>query len=898
MSPNRPVSSQALNHRKASSFASTTSTAVLIALLLSLTLLASSCGSALAAPGQTSSVPAKSAKEATKSSEAGHLTVSGDLPAATIGVAYTGSVQVSGGTAPYTFGLVYGSMPAGLALDSKTGTISGTALTVGSYLFSISATDQLGDYGDHRFTVTVAKGSIGKISVTVTPATTSLTSGATQQFSAAVRETSNTGVTWSVSSGQISSSGLFTAPTVAAATAVTVTATSTADPTAQGTASVSVSPAGTNTLSIITTSLPGATTGAAYTATLAASGGKTPYQWSVSAGSLPPGLQLSGSTGTISGTATQTGTFPFTAQVKDSSSQTATQGLVILVSTQTSGGYDGPAQLPLVYIQSAMADTPAPGVTTTVNAGGDLQGALDSANCGDTIQLQAGATFTGVYTFPAKSCDDSHWIIVRTAAPDSSLPAEGTRMSPCYAGVASLPGRPAYSCPSTANVLAKLVMGSTTGSGPVVFAAGANHYRLLGLEVTRNVGGLVVYNLMSMQNGGPTDHLVFDRMWVHGTATDETTRGLAMGGSTTVAVVDSYFNDFHCIAVTGACTDAQAISGGLGSLTQGPYKINDNFLEAAAEAILFGGGGATVAPTDIEVRFNHMFKPLTWLAGQPGYIGVNFIVKNHFELKNAQRVLVEGNIMENTWGGFSQSGFSVLLTPKNQTNGTGNLCPLCLVTDVTVRYNSISHAGAGMQVANGLSSTGGAPLDGERYSIHDVTMDDIDGTKYVGNGVLFQISMGDGTPLLQNISINHITGFSPSELENVGDDTTVNPLMNNITFTNSIANAGTYPVWSTGGTTNCAFHDVPLTTFTACFANSSFTANAVIATPPNYPSSSWPSGNFFPLNAAAVQFVNYNNGNGGDYHLAATSPYKNAGTDGKDLGADVSMIQSLTAGVY
>jgi len=65
---------------------------------------------------------------------------------------------------------------------------------------------------------------------------------------------------------------------------------------------------------------------------------------------------------------------------------------------------------------------------------------------------------------------------------------------------------------------------------------------------------------------------------VHGTATDETTRGLALGGSTTVAVVDSYFNDFHCIAVTGACTDAQAISGGLGSLTQGPYKINDNFL--------------------------------------------------------------------------------------------------------------------------------------------------------------------------------------------------------------------------------------------------------------------------------------------------------------------------------
>jgi hypothetical protein len=47
-----------------------------------------------------------------------------------------------------------------------------------------------------------------------------------------------------------------------------------------------------------------------------------------------------------------------------------------------------------------------------------------------------------------------------------------------------------------------------------------------------------------------------------------------------------------------------------------------------------------------------------------------------------------------------------------------------------------------------------------------------------------------------------------------------------------------------------------------------------------------------------VQFVNYNNGNGGDYHLLVSSPYKNAGTDGRDLGADVDMIVSETAGVY
>jgi hypothetical protein len=93
---------------------------------------------------------------------------------------------------------------------------------------------------------------------------------------------------------------------------------------------------------------------------------------------------------------------------------------------------------------------------------------------------------------------------------------------------------------------------------------------------------------------------------------------------------------------------------------------------------------------------------------------------------------------------------------------------------------------------------------------------------------------------------------------------------------------------------DCAVHDSPLTTFDACFSSYTFAANAIIASPPNY---KWPSGNFFPASAAAVQFVNYNGGNGGDYHLQASSPYKGAGTDGEDLGADVDAVDLAIAGV-
>jgi hypothetical protein len=388
---------------------------------------------------------------------------------------------------------------------------------------------------------------------------------------------------------------------------------------------------------------------------------------------------------------------------------------------------------------------------------------------------------------------------------------------------------------------------------------------------------------------------VFDRLWVHGTAQDESVRGIQLGQSRYVAVVDSFFTDFHCVARSGACADAQAICGGIGDGPMGPYKIVNNFLEASGENIMFGGGRGSATPQDIEVRHNHMFKPMTWMRGQPGYVGGRngdpFIVKNLFELKNAQRVLLEGNILENTWGGFTQVGFAILLTPKNPAG-----CPVCQVTDVTIRYNSISHVGSGLQIANALSDNG-SPLDGQRYSIHDDVIDDIDGAKYGGPSELAQVSVSAGAPLLQNITINHITAFPSHMLFLIGNMVATRTPMKNFVFTNSIVNAGSAPVWSTGGGPgNCAFHDKPLITFKACFGGYAFAGNAIIASSSAYPPSDWPDHNFFPASASTVRFVNYNNGNGGDYRLQASSPYKGKGTDGKDLGADVDAIQSAIAG--
>jgi hypothetical protein len=733
-----------------------------------------------------------------------------------------------------------------------------------------------------------------QVQVAISPAATILAPTARLRFAATVAGTSNTAVTWSASAGSISSDGTFTTPAASDGTQVTIIATSVANSTRNAISHVTIQRP--SQLTITNSSLSGASVDKPYGANLSASGGTPPYQWTISEGALAPGLLLHTATGAFAGTPSRQGKYSFTAKVTDASSNSASQNFTLAVSSVTSGNFDGPAELPRVYLNSTLADTPAPGSTITVGAGGDLKTALDNANCGDTISLQAGATFVirDQYEFPAKACDDQHWIVVRTSTPDASLPPEGTRMTPCYAGVASLPGRPTFPCTQPQRLLATIAF-SGSGSGPIVFANGANHYRLIGLEITRVASnGNAVVALVGPDTASSMNRIVLDRLYIHGTPEDETRRGVQLNGGTSVAVQDSYLSEFHC-KVKGTCTDSQAIGGGLGSLPSGPFRIVNNFLEAAGESILFGGGRATQSPADIEIRLNHLFKPMFWMRGQPGYADPTFIVKNHFELKNAQRVLFDSNVLEDTWGGFTQAGYSVLITPKNQGMGDENVCPLCQVTDVTIRYVTISHVAGAFQIANAKEKPNGVALQGQRYSIHDVIADDIDGVKYAGYGIFAQVSTV-ADPLLQNVQINHVTAFPPHILLMVGAPDTVK--IPGFAFTNSIVASGEAPIWSTGtfGRSDCAYYDVPLKTLDLCFSAASFSGNAILGALSEYPPSSWPRGNSFS-SPAAIGFVNYNDGNGGNYRLLSSSLAKGAASDGTDVGADVDAVLAAVSGV-
>ncbi len=562
--------------------------------------------------------------------------------------------------------------------------------------------------------------------------------------------------------------------------------------------------------------------------------------------------------------------------------------------------FDGPAELPRVYIRSSLSDTPAPGRVRPVREGENLQNAINDAKCGDTLTLQAGATFSGVFRFPNKPCDDSHWIIVRSSASNEALPREGSRALPCYAGVASLPGRPEFHCAAAKNVMARIVFDANGDSGPILFLPGANHYRFIGMEVTRAKPEVHMRNLVQPDKPDSTaDHLVFDRLWLHGTAQDETKGGIHLTGTTYVSIVDSYFSDFHCIAMKGSCTDAQAINGGGGDAPGGPYKIVNNFLEASGECVMFGGAPGTTTPADIEIRRNHLFRPMTWKTGEPGFVaaytGTPFIVKNHFELKNAQRVLFEANVLENCWGGFSQAGFSIVLTPANQEGK----CPQCRVTDITIRYNVIRHVASAFNIADLLKRQTTPSSGGERYSIHDVLVDDIEGTALAGFGN-FALIMSQAPPL-KSVHIDHVTAFPQRAIFTI---TNLGAKIEDFQISNSIFAAGERQIASAGGgAENCArSRDAPSTVLDNCFANAIFRGNLIIGG-----SGSWPRDNILVKNPEDAGFRNFNGGQGGDYSLCQnkgdggtctrSSPALAKGTDGKAVGADVGGIEKATAGV-
>lgn len=204
---------------------------------------------------------------------------------------------------------------------------------------------------------TSGSGNGPAVQVNITPNAPTVASGGKVQLTASIVNTSDTGVSWSASSGAITSSGLFTAPSVKTTQNVTVTARSLTIVNLQASIGVTVTAA--PTLAISTTSLPKGTAGTSYTSTLAGTGGTQPYKWSVSSGALPSGLQLNSSTGTLSGLTNSAGDYNFSVTLADASNDTATQQFQLSINSQV-GQNCGPPTYPCSRTDSQVITETAP----------------------------------------------------------------------------------------------------------------------------------------------------------------------------------------------------------------------------------------------------------------------------------------------------------------------------------------------------------------------------------------------------------------------------------------------------------------------------------------------------------------------------------------------------------
>lgn len=273
----------------------------------------------------------------------------GSLPNGTVGVAYSVTLQVTGGTSPYTWSVSQGSLPSWATLNASTGAITGTPNAAGTITLTFRATDS-NNVTTQTNSLTLAIAPAAPPPLTIT--TSSLPSGTVGvAYSASLQASGGTPpYTWSVSQGSLPSwatlnanTGAITGtPNAAGTTALTFSVTDSNNVITQTSSlNLTIAPAAPPPLAITTPSLPSGTVGATYSTTLQASGGTPPYTWSISSGLLPAWASLNTSTGAITGTPNVSGTTSFTAQVTDSESPVVSKTQNLSITVNASNTSDG-----------------------------------------------------------------------------------------------------------------------------------------------------------------------------------------------------------------------------------------------------------------------------------------------------------------------------------------------------------------------------------------------------------------------------------------------------------------------------------------------------------------------------------------------------------------------------
>jgi hypothetical protein len=477
------------------------------------------------------------------------------------------------------------------------------------------------------------------------------------------------------------------------------------------------------------------------------------------------------------------------------------------------------------------------GENIRVKKGEDLQAAIEAAQSGQTLLLEAGAAY-GPIVLPSKPPFDGAYITIQTEGFLSPV-RDGERVSP-----------------SQASTMARIL--STGGRPAVGTAPRAHHYRFVGIEFAPGADAPYVYNLIDL---GGSDygsleqfphHLTFDRCYVHSTGLNKARRGFALNSGET-SIINSHVSGF-----AGESDETQAIAGWNGP---GPFNIVNNFLEAGGEVILFGGSDPSITnlvPSDIKIQRNYLHRPPEWRG--------RALIKGTFELKNAKRVVIDGNVLESK---IMTTAF--VLTVRNQ-NGRA---PWSTLEDVTVTNNVVRGATSGFNILGTDNEHSSQTAHGIRISnnlLLNVVPDEQKNIAY-----FLQINGGD------LITIEHNTvQQSGNIVTSYGRPTT------NFVFKDNIVQYGLYGLVCMGDGPPCKDGGP----FCRCFPNAVIKGN-VIADSQNALksdasiSSRYPPGNSFVESFDKISFVDSLRDN---WQLATNSKFRGRSTDGADPGVNFSAL--------
>lgn len=471
--------------------------------------------------------------------------------------------------------------------------------------------------------------------------------------------------------------------------------------------------------------------------------------------------------------------------------------------------------------------------TRLLGPGADLQAALDAARPGDVILLQAGTTFTGNFVLPAWPPQPGE-VVVRSSAGDG--PGTGRRVTP-----------------DDVRALARIA--SPNDQPALRTAPGAHHWRLLLLEISAGRDG--VGDIVRVGDGSGAQrqlqdvphHLVLDRCYVHGEPGTRQKRGIALNSGDT-SILNCWIDD-----IKQSGQDSQAIAGWNGP---GPYVIANNYLSAAGQAFMMGGADPAIpglVPAGIRFTGNYLTRRLEWR--QSGWQ-----VKNLLELKNARDVTIEGNVLERNWLG-AQSGYAVLITPRNQDGGA----PWATVEHVVFRFNVVRHSSAAISILGHDDTNPSGPASG--IEISQNLFYDIDGAGWGGGGNFLLLGGGPSNVVVEHNTILH----SGNVISAYGGTAQSPETSRGFVFRDNLARHNAYGVHGSD-------HGVGNDTLAAYFPSAIFTGNVLAGGSP----SAYPGGNAFPsVGEFERWFVDEA---GGDFQLKATAP-----AAARNAGADMARVQ-------